>query len=306
MVTLTSDVVGANFTWTATATAGVTGFTTNGTNTIPVQTISTSGTTQGTVTYVITPDAIGCTGPTTNYTVLVSPSPTVTNTPLTQTICSGASTTLVTLTSDVVGTNFTWTATATVGVTGFTANGSNTIPVQTISTSGTTQGTVTYAITPDVGGCSGPTTNYTILVNPPPTVTNTPLTQTICSGASTTLVTFTSDVVGVNFTWTANATAGVTGFTTNGTNTIPVQTISTSGTAQGTVTYVITPDASGCTGPTTNYTVLVNPSPTVTNTPLTQTICSGASTALVTLTSDVVGANFTLSLIHISEPTRPY
>ena len=259
LVTLTSGVAGTTFAWTATATAGVSGFTASGTSTIPVQTISTTGTTQGTVTYVITPTASGCPGTATNYTILVNPKPTVTNSPLTQTICSGGSSTLVTLTSGVAGTTFAWTATATAGVSGFTSSGTNTIPVQTISTTGTTQGTVTYVITPTASGCPGTSTNYTILVNPVPTVTNSSLTQTICSGGSSALVTLTSGVAGTTFSWTATATAGVSGFTASGTSTIPVQTISTTGTTQGTVTYVITPTASGCPGTSTNYTILVNP-----------------------------------------------
>ena len=292
LVTLTSGVSGATFAWTATATTGVSGFTANGTGTIPVQTISTTGTTQGTVTYVVTPTAAGCSGTATNYTVLVNPAPTVTNSPLTQTICSGSSTTLVTLTSGVSGATFTWTATATAGVSGFTASGTSTIPVQTIGTTASTQGTVTYAITPTATSCSGAVTNYTVLVNPIPTVTNTPLTQTICSGSSTTLVTLTSGVSGTTFAWTATATAGVSGFTSSGTGTIPVQAISTTASTQGTVTYAITPSAAGCAGSVANYTVIVNPIPTVTNTPLTQTICSGSSTTLVTLTSGVSGTTF--------------
>ncbi len=290
LVTLTSNVAGATLAWTATATAGVTGFAASGTGTIPVQTISTTGSTQGTVTYAITPTASGCTGSVTNYTVLVNPNPAITNTSLTQTICSGGSTTLVTLTSNVAGATLAWTATATAGVTGFAASGTGTIPVQTISTTGTAQGTVTYAITPTASGCTGSVTNYLVLVNPNPAITNTSLTQTICSGGSTTLVTLTSNVTGATLAWTATATAGVTGFAASGTGTIPVQTISTTGTAQGTVTYAITPTASGCTGSVTNYLVLVNPNPAITNTSLTQTICSGGSTTLVTLTSNVAGA----------------
>ncbi len=292
LVTLTSDIAGTTFAWTATATTGVIGFAASGTGAIPVQTISTTGTTQGTVTYAITPNAVGCPGSVTNYTVLVNPNPAVTNTPLTQTVCSGGSTTLVTLTSNVAGTTFAWTASATTGVIGFVASGTGAIPVQTISTTGTTQGTVTYAITPNAVGCPGSVTNYTVLVNPNPAVTNTPLTQTVCSGGSTTLVTLTSNVAGTTFAWTASATTGVIGFAANGTGTIPVQTISTTVTTQGTVTYAITPTAAGCTGSVTNYTVLVNPNPAVTNTPLTQTVCSGGSTSLVTLTSDIAGTTF--------------
>ena len=290
LVTLTSDVIGATFTWTASATPGVSGFAASGTNVIPFQTISTTGTTQGTVTYVITPLANNCYGTPVNYTVIVNPLPYVTNTPISQTICSGDYTTFVTLASDLSGATFAWTASATSGVSGFTASGTDVIPIQTISTIGTAQGTVTYVITPTANMCQGPILSYTILVNPSPIVTNSPVSQTICSGASTTLVTLNSNIIGTAFAWTAVGTAGVSGFMASGTSTIPVQTISTTGNTLGTVTYTITPTATGCAGTVSTYTVYVNPTPTVSNIPLSQTICSGANTILVPLTSNVAGA----------------
>ncbi|CAN5478573.1 hypothetical protein BH11BAC3_BH11BAC3_00270 [soil metagenome] len=293
LVTLTANVSGATFSWTASATAGVSGFTASGSGDIPVQTISTTGTTQGTVTYAITATASGCPGTVTYYTVLVDPKPAISNPSLTQTICSAGSTTLVTLTSNVSGSTFAWTATATAGVIGFATSGTGTIPVQTISTTGTTQGTVTYSITASAAGCPGPATNYTVLVNPLPAVSNVSLTQTVCSGGSTSVVNLTSTVASTSYTWTASATGGVSGFTAGGSGNIPVQTISTTSLTQGTVTYVITPTATGCPGATTNYTVLVNPLPVVTNNPLTQTICSGTGTSLVTLTSNIGGVTYT-------------
>ena len=292
LVNLTSDVSGATFAWTASAPGVVTGFTASGTSTIPVQTISTTGTTQGTVTYAITPTAASCSGTVSNYTVLVNPKPTVSNSPMTQTICSGVNTTLVNLTSDVSGTTFFWTASNTAGVSGYTASGTSTIPVQNISTTGTTQGTVTYAITPTAASCSGTVYNYTVVVNPKPTVNNSSMTQTICSGANTTLITLTSDVSGATFAWTATATTGVSGFFTSSNNTIPIQTISTTGTTQGIVTYAITPTAASCSGTVYNYTVLVNPIPTVSNSLMTQTVCSGINSTFVTLTPSVSGSTF--------------
>ncbi|MFC3878915.1 PKD-like domain-containing protein [Algoriphagus namhaensis] len=291
-VIFTSGVAGTAFDWTATATAGVSGFTASGSGPIPIETISTTGTTQGSVTYEIIPSANGCTGPSINYTVFVDPLPTVTNSSLTQEVCSGGSTTEVILTSDVSGTTFDWTATATAGVSGFTASGSGPIPVQTISTTESSPGTVTYEITPSANSCDGPIATYTVVVNPIPTVTNASLTQTICSGQNTTEVNLTSDVSGTAFTWTATATSGVSGFAANGSGPIPVQSITTSESTPGTVTYEITPSANGCNGPIATYTVVVNPVPTVTNTSLTQTICSGGSTTQVDLTSDVSGVIF--------------
>ncbi|NDP20467.1 MAG: hypothetical protein GZ091_05255 [Paludibacter sp.] len=101
-----------------------------------------------------------------------------------------------------------------------------------------------------------------LTVNPIPTVTNTSLTQTICSGTSTASVTLTSDVAFTTFAWTASTSTAITGFTTSGTETIPVQTlINPSNSTAGTVTYVITPTANGCAGAAVNYEVTVNPEP---------------------------------------------
>jgi gliding motility-associated-like protein len=118
-------------------------------------------------------------------TFSVSTTPTITNTALTQTICSGSQTTLVNLTADTIGTTFSWTATGTAGITGFTASGTtNTIPVQTISTTNTTSGTVTYAITPILNGCSGAVVNYVVTVNPAPNITTQPASNTICQNGT--------------------------------------------------------------------------------------------------------------------------
>ncbi len=111
--------------------------------------------------------------------------PEITNTDLTQIICSGSQTTSVTLTSDSPETTFSWTATATSGISGFTASGSTAvIPVQTISTTNTDPGTVTYTITPTLNGCVGNEVNYTITVNPAPVFTLQPVSSTVCEGGN--------------------------------------------------------------------------------------------------------------------------
>ncbi|MDO5980332.1 PKD domain-containing protein [Flavivirga spongiicola] len=112
---------------------------------------------------------------------IINPIPTITNTNLTQTICSGTNTTQVVLTSDIAGTTYNWTATALAGVTGFTAfDNTSTIPVQTIFNSNNTSEDVTFTITPSVGGCSGIPVNLVITVDPAPSFTNQPQPETIC------------------------------------------------------------------------------------------------------------------------------
>ena len=265
-VNVTNGIVpaGTTYTWPAPTGAGFTGGAA-GSGASITGTLTNTTNAPVVATYTVTPTAGTCPGAPFTLTVTLNPTPTVTNSPLSQTICSGSSTTLVTLTSNVAGATFTWTATATAGVSGFLASGTNTIPVQTITTTALTQGTVTYAIIPTANGCAGPVTNYTVLVNPLPVVTNSPMSQSVCSGQSTTLVTLTSNLAGTTFTWTATATPGVSGFLASGTNTIPVQTITTTAGTQGTVTYAIIPTSSaGCVGPVANYLILVNPLPTPT------------------------------------------
>ena len=113
---------------------------------------------------------------------------------------------------------------------------------------------------------------FTVKANP--VVTNTPLNQTICSSKSTFQVNLTADLTGTTFSWTAIATSGISGFISSGiTNFLPVQTITTTNSAQGTVTYAITPSFNGCTGPVTNYVVTVNPAPTFTVQPNSSDVC---------------------------------
>ena len=291
-VVLTSDVAGTTFNWSATASSSISGFTSSGSGSIPVQSITNSGTTRGSVTYTINPTANSCVGSSVEYIVYVDPLPTVTNSPLTQTVCSGGNTTQVDLTSDVDDTNFEWIATATTGVSGFIASGTGPIPSQNITTTENTTGTVTYEITPTANSCEGQVATYTIQVNPIPTVTNSTLDQTICSGVSSSEIEFLSDVSGSTFDWTVTSSNGVTGFTSSGQGSLPPQTISTTGPSQGSVTYEVTPTANGCSGPPTTYIIYVNPVPTVTNSVLEQTICSGGTTSEVDLTTDVTGAAF--------------
>jgi len=113
--------------------------------------------------------------------------PVITNSSFSQTICSGYQSDVVNLTADQTGTTFSWTATASTGVTGFTKSGfTNTIPAQTISTDLNVMGTVTYAITPILGTCPGIVKNYVINVSPAATFTSQPISSSVCQGGTAT------------------------------------------------------------------------------------------------------------------------
>ncbi len=164
--------------------------------------------------------------------------PTVTNTPLVQTVCSGNTSTSVVLTGSIAGTTFSWTATPTLGITGFTTSGTSTIPVQTLLNSGTTAGTVTYVITPTAAGCPGTPVNYVITVNPQVTPTFTAL-GTLCQNASApTLVLTSTNTTPISGTWSPS-------------------TVSTA--TLGTTTYTFTPAIGQCAIPTTLNVIISTP-----------------------------------------------
>jgi len=154
--------------------------------------------------------------------------------------------------------------------------------------------TYLYSRTDDFG-CTFDTT-ITITVNQGPSITNSPLIQSICSGGTASIVP-TSDMVGSSFSWTASLTSGnVTGFVANGAGNIS-NILTNASSSPGTVTYTITPTGpatSSCPGNSVNFVVTVNPTPVITNVPLTQTLCSG-STATFVPTSSVASTSFSWS-----------
>ena len=151
---------------------------------------------------------------TSTKTFNVNPVPVLTNTVLNQTICSGQSTELVILTADLPGTTFIWTATASPGISGLTSSGTiNSIPVQTITTTENSPGTITYAITPKLGDCSGLVTNYVVTVNPVAVFTTQPDSSSVCQGGTPKPLTVSFDKVGSNpaYQWYENVDNNFTG-----------------------------------------------------------------------------------------------
>ena len=116
-------------------------------------------------------------------TFAVKPVPILTDTVLDQTICSGFKPDSVKLTSDLPSVTYLWTATATPGITGYISSGTTPfLPTVPIFNSNTSQGTVTYTITPSLNGCTGDTVDYAIKVNPAPIIWSQPKSFDICVG----------------------------------------------------------------------------------------------------------------------------
>lgn len=307
-VSLNSDVAGTVFDWAATpSSTAVTGFTASQNNVVNIlpQTITNSSNVAQTVTYIITPEANGCTGATASYVITVNPTP-VLSLPPDTTICSGATSNVVNLSSSVANTVFNWTATpSSASVSGYTPSLQNVtnIPPQTLTNSSNTPEFVTYKVIPiasgpGVGGCPGASADYKITVNPRPVVQFSLSDTTICSGSTTTLVTLSSTTPNVTYSWTSVAN-GITGVEPGGSGIIPVQTLVNNTNAPITVTYTAkatTTGAAACEGLPNIYRITVNPIPVVTATPAVQAICTNGTTNIA-LSSNVAGTTFSYSYV---------
>ena len=222
--------------------------------------------------------------------------PIITNSPITQEICSNQSTTPISLTASNTNSSFIWTATTVPNnpnITGFTSNGtSQVIPSQTIFNNGTTPGNVVFTVTPNLNGCLGDAVEVlTVIVNPTPSITTQPIPSDIClDGAANVLEVVTQNGVGTpTYQWYSNTTNSITGATevtgaTNSTYTPPTDTV-------GEVFYFVVISFDGGCSDIQSTIALVNTvaEPIATAVNPEQTICldGQADTFEITLTGGV-------------------
>jgi hypothetical protein len=298
-ITPSSNVTGTTFTWTGNNGSGGSGtindtpvnFTTN-----PVD-----------VTYTIIPTGPGvtfCVGAPFTIVVTVSPIPSITNSVLATTMCSGGGALSFTPSINVSGSTYSWTSTILSGTfTGVTSGPvSNSAIVDNPVNTGNTIGVIRYRITPtgpSPSSCVGSYVDYAVTVNPSPQFTITNNTTSICSGTATDITLTTPTANGV-VTLTSVNYGGATGGTQIAGNTFVSgqkigETLTNPGTTPLTITYTFSVSANGCSNPTTQTTtVTLKAIPVVTNTAsqLATTICS--ATALnYTPTSSIAGTSYT-------------
>jgi len=294
-INLTGTPVGTVYGWTNSNTA--IGLGASGSNTIPSFTTTNGGTTQLTGTITITPTftaaGLTCTGTAKTFTIRVQPTPTV-NTVSNQVVCNGAQVSAVNFSGAVTGTAYGWTNnTPSIGL---SSPGTGNIAAFTGGNTGNTPVTATIIVTPQlISGaltCSGSPRNFTITVNPTPIV-NVVADQTVCNGAPVAAINFGGAVTGTVYNWTNNTT--LIGLTNSGAGTIASFTAVNSGTTPVTATIRVTPEATNagvtCTGSFRNFTITVNPTPTV-NVIADQAVCAGSSTSAVNFSGAVTGTTY--------------
>ncbi|MDP5081783.1 MAG: gliding motility-associated C-terminal domain-containing protein, partial [Winogradskyella sp.] len=135
--------------------------------------------------------------------------------------------------------------------------------------------TVTFSIT---NTCGSTTLTEDFSVNEIPTLTNTDLLQSTCSGVDTVPINITSDNTNTTFSWVANNPSGLTGYIPNGnTSTIPAQTIINTTNTAITLIYTVTPEINGCLGAPLNFEIIIEPAPLITTQPLSHELCQNGT-----------------------------
>lgn len=276
----------ATYNWTNTNTA--IGLAASGSGDIMsvVTTNATGAPISGTIT--VTPVNLTCQGTPTDFDIIVNPIPVV-NAVANQIICANGSTADINFAGNVAGANYSWSNNnASIGL---ASSGAGNILSFTGLNGGTTAQVATITVTPEANGCPGSPINFTITVNPIPNV-NAIVPQTICAGNTTTAVTFGGNVAGTTYAWANSNTAIGLGASGSGNLNSFTGTNATGAPISGTIT--VTPTANTCVGPTTNFTITINPLPTATISGNTS-VCNNAASPVITFTGNNGVAPYTFT-----------
>ncbi|HQS04960.1 MAG TPA: hypothetical protein PLT16_04915, partial [Daejeonella sp.] len=138
-------------------------------------------------------------------------------------------------------------------VSGYTQSGTNKIPIQFLTNSGSTPEFVTYTIIPVNNGCTGPESKYTILVNPLPTATLSGE-KKACYGATSTL----SVKLTGKAPWTISYTDGESSNTISGIGTSDY-TFNVSSDSSRTYRITSVSDGNFCSNTGNGSTVIIQP-----------------------------------------------
>ena len=294
LVSFGSDVLGTSYAWTNDNPQ--IGLSTTGSQDIPSFTGTNSGNTSIVGTITVSPFTNGCPGPDSTLQFTIDPTPVITTSQLSDTLCSTDSSTPVAWTSNVIGTSYTWTGSITSGsLTGAVLSGTGDLQSMQLTNTDSVPAVIVYTVTPEANDCSGGSITYTIVVNPIPGLDSIAA-EVICGGTSFTAPVFTSTVSGTSYTWTldqpGNVPATLTGYQLSGSGALPSQTINNSGNSPYTLDYIVTPTADGCIGLSEVFSLTINPAPVVSFSLPSQVICSGDVSSQVVLSSFTPNVTF--------------
>ncbi|MEO8760809.1 MAG: PKD domain-containing protein [Bacteroidia bacterium] len=219
----------------------------------------------------------GCVGNIATFTISVYPTPTVTPTSDIS-VCANQPVNVPNFTGCPTPETFTWSTSG--DNVGLAATGAGNIASFTGLNATDIVATQVVAVTPLANGCSGPVSNFNIIVSPLPTMTvTTP--APYCPGDIVSSPAINTDPAGgVTLAWTTTNFTNI-GMPQTGTGApLPYTAPANGGAANqiGVVTYV--PTLNGCVGAPATETITIKPTPVIQ--PIaSQSLCPGMSTTLV-------------------------
>ncbi len=255
------------------------------------QTLVNSTNTVQTATYNVTANSGLCTGSTFTITLFLNPKPTVSASPLSQEICSGVPFSTITFSNPntLSGTiTYNWSRDNDINLSGMPNSGSGDfIDGTLINTTNIVQTTNFTIVAVSDEGCISDSFTVSIDVKPIPSVSATPLNQTVCSENSITQIDFLNpnNVSGTNFSWTRDNNINLTGIASNGTGSFIIGNLTNLTNIPQTTTFTITSDADSCSSSVNTVTVTVDPKPTVSATPSTQSVCGGINFSSISISN---------------------
>ncbi len=260
----------------------------------PISIAVPAGTSAGTYTGSLTvSNEAGCVSATaTNFTITVNPLPTITP-GATTAVCTSSSVQSTTLpytgvTNSPTTYSITWNSSPTNT---FGSISNQPLPASSINISipaNTAAGTYTGTLTvKNNNGCTSAASNFTVTVSGPPTITLSGTTPVCFSGAVQTANLYynatTNSPSTYDITWNSSPTNSFLPITNGTLTSSPISLAVPAGTAVGTYTGTITvKNATGCASGATNFTVTVNPLPSITL-GSTTAVCASASVQSTTL-----------------------
>lgn len=162
---------------------------------------------------------------------------------------------------------------------GGTPANSNQLDPGTINYTAVGDYTLSFSVT---NACGTTTVNESFSINELPSITNTNLSETLCSGATSSEINLTADPSTATFSWSSNNPANLSGYVASDTsNSIPAQTLINTSASPVTLIYTVTPEINGCFGSPVNFEIIVEPAPVITTQPLSNSVCeNGTADAL--------------------------
>ncbi|MBO9582790.1 MAG: hypothetical protein J7574_01390, partial [Flavobacterium sp.] len=259
----------------------------------PISIAVPAGTAVGTYTGSLTvKNATGCTSGANNFTVTVNPLPTITL-GSTAAVCTSSNAQNTTLpysatTNSPTTYSITWNASPANTFVPITNAALPASPITIAIPANTAAGTYTGNLTVrNANGCVSATNNFTVTVNPLPTIAlgSTAAVCTSSSAQSTTLPysTTTNSPTTYSIIWNASPANSFLAVTNAALPSSPITIAIPANTAAGTYTGTLTvSNANGCVSATNNFTVTVNPLPTIAL-GSTAAVCTSSSAQSTTL-----------------------